>query len=198
MHDEAMGSLPAVLDAIGFQRGLLIGHSDGASIATIFAGAHADHRVRGVGLIAPHFIVEDISLESIAAAKVAYEAGDLRMRLARWHSHVDVAFRGWNDAWLDPEFRKWDISEYLGFIRVPIQILQGQDDQYGTARQIEIAREQCYCPVDVMLMRGVRHTPQREAPEATLGALGAFYRRIFEFHEARGACRISDDMNKSA
>ncbi len=112
MHDEARDVLPRLLDAIGFQRGLLIGHSDGASIAAIYAGSHQDHRVGGLVLIAPHFFTEDAGIASIVEARKAYETGDLRARLARWHADVDNAFKGWNGAWLDPEFRKWDITEY--------------------------------------------------------------------------------------
>ena len=120
MHREALDVLPKMLDAIGFRRGLLLGHSDGASIATIYAGAHQDHRVRGLALIAPHFIVEDISVTSIAAIKTTFETTDLKAKLARWHKDVDNAFYGWNGAWLDPKFRDWDISEYLAYIRVPV------------------------------------------------------------------------------
>ena len=177
MHDEARDSLPAVLDAIGFRRGLLIGHSDGASIATIYAGTHQDHRIDGLVLIAPHFVVEDVSIASIRAAKTAYETTDLREKLARWHKDPDNAFRGWNDVWLDPGFRDWDISEPLAFIRVPILIVQGEHDQYGTARQIEIAREECYCPVEVALL-DARHTPQREALQETLKAVSEFCIRL--------------------
>src|SRR4051812_10016178 len=120
MHVEAMQVLPKLLEAIGFRRGLLLGHSDGASIAAIYAGGSGDHRVRGVAMIAPHFVVEDISIRSIAEARTAYEQGALKARLARWHRDVDNAFHGWNGAWLDPKFRDWDISEYLGYIRVPV------------------------------------------------------------------------------
>ena len=125
MHIEALDVLPRVLDAIGFRRGLLVGHSDGASIAAIYSGGVQDHRIRGLALIAPHFIVEDISVKSIAEIKVAYETTDLRAKLARWHKDVDNAFYGWNDAWLNPKFHDWDISEYLAYIRVPVAILQG-------------------------------------------------------------------------
>src|SRR3954471_23318646 len=100
MHIEALEVLPKLLDAIGFRRGLLVGHSDGASIAAIYAGGVQDHRIRGLALIAPHFIVEDISVQSIAEIKVAYETTDLRTKLKRWHRDVDNAFYGWNDAWL--------------------------------------------------------------------------------------------------
>jgi pimeloyl-ACP methyl ester carboxylesterase len=174
MHIEAMDVLPKLLDAIGFKRGLLCGHSDGASIAAIYAGAHQDHRVQGVVMIAPHFIVEDISVRSIAEIKQAYETTNLKEKLARWHKDVDNAFYGWNGAWLDPTFRNWDISEYLAYIRVPVAILQGVDDQYGTMRQVEIAQQECYCPVDVTIIPGAGHSPQREAPGPTLQAVAEF------------------------
>jgi pimeloyl-ACP methyl ester carboxylesterase len=174
MQIEAIDVLPKLLDAIGFQRGLLLGHSDGASIAAIHAGSHQDHRVQGVVMIAPHFVVEDISVASIAEIRKAYETTELKTKLARWHSNVDNAFYGWNDAWLDPQFRDWDISEYLAYIRVPVAIVQGADDRYGTARQIEIAREECYCPVDVTMLPGVGHSPHREALEPTLEAVTEF------------------------
>ena len=132
MHEEAKEVLPRLLDAIGFRRGLLLGHSDGASIAAIYAGSVQDHRVRGLILIAPHFFTEDMGIAEIARAKDVYETTDLRAKLARWHADVDNAFRGWNDAWLDPDFRQWDITTELAYIRVPVLIVQGADDQYGT------------------------------------------------------------------
>src|ERR1051326_6375788 len=104
MHEEATEVLPRVLDAIGFRRGILLGHSDGASIAAQYAGSHQDHRVRGLVLMAPHFFVEAEGLAEIRNARLAYETTDLRARLARHHDEVDVAFRGWNEAWLDPRF----------------------------------------------------------------------------------------------
>src|SRR5882762_484958 len=109
MQIEALDVLPKLLDAIGFRRGILVGHSDGASIAAIYAGSHQDHRVQGIALIAPHFIVEDISVASIAGIKTAYETTNLKAKLKRWHRDVDNAFYGWNAAWLNPEFRNWDI-----------------------------------------------------------------------------------------
>jgi pimeloyl-ACP methyl ester carboxylesterase len=178
MHDEANGVLPPLLDAIGFRRGLLLGHSDGASIAAIFAGSRQDHRVRGISLIAPHFITEDMGIAAIRSTTAAYEAGDLKPRLARWHRNVDVAFYGWSRAWLDPAFRGWDISEFLAYIRVPVQIVQGENDAYGTIRQIEIAEEECYCPVEVALLAGVGHSPQREQPDVTLATIADFAERI--------------------
>jgi pimeloyl-ACP methyl ester carboxylesterase len=182
MQREAQDTLPRVLDAIGFRRGLLIGHSDGASIAAIHAGTMQDHRVRGVALIAPHFIVEDLSIASIAAIRQDYETGDLRRRLARWHGDVDNAFYGWNGAWLDPAFRAFDISDVLATIRVPVAVIQGAKDQYGTLRQVEIAEQECYCPVEVTVIDEAAHSPQREAPAVTLQVLRDFIDRILRLH----------------
>jgi len=187
MHDEARDTLPEVLDAIGFQRGLLVGHSDGASITTIYAGTHQDHRIRGLVLIAPHFFTEDGGIRAIAETKTAYETTDLRTKLGRWHADPDNAFWGWNKAWLDPEFRKWDITEELAYIRVPILIVQGEDDQYGTTAQIQAAREECYCPIDVALLPNAKHSPQREAPEATLSVISEFVNRLLRDHEEASA-----------
>ena len=183
MQREALDVLPELLDAIGFQRGLLVGHSDGASIAAIYAGGVQDHRIRAIALIAPHFIVEDISVTSIAEIKTAYETTGLKSKLARWHKHVDNAFHGWNRAWLDPKFRGWDISEYLAYVRVPIAIIQGTEDQYGTIRQVEIAQEECYCPVDVTMLDGAGHSPHREAPGATLNAISDFANAVLRSHD---------------
>jgi pimeloyl-ACP methyl ester carboxylesterase len=183
MHDEARGTLPQLLDAIGFRRGLLIGHSDGASIAAIYSGSRQDHRVGGLVLIAPHFFTEDPGIASIVEARQAYETGDLRQRLARWHADVDNAFKGWNCAWLDPRFRKWDITEFLAYIRVPLLIVQGEDDQYGTVKQIEMAQQECYCPVEVALLPKARHSPQRDAPEATLAVIAEFVGRVLRANE---------------
>jgi pimeloyl-ACP methyl ester carboxylesterase len=174
MQIEAIDVLPKLLDSIGFKRGLLLGHSDGASIAAIYAGSHQDRRVQGIALIAPHFVVEDISVRSIAEIRKAFETTDLKAKLARRHKDVDNAFYGWNDAWLDPAFRAWDISEVLAYIRVPVAIVQGADDRYGTIRQIEIAQQACYCPVDVTVLPGVGHSPHREASVATLEVISEF------------------------
>ena len=183
MHVEALEVLPKLLEAIGFRRGVLLGHSDGASIAAIYAGGIQDHRVRAVAMIAPHFIVEDISVASIAEIKIAYATTDLKAKLARWHEDVDNAFLGWNGAWLDPQFRDWDISDYLAYIRVPVAIIQGAADQYGTMRQVEVARQECYCPVEVTVLPGVGHAPHREAPTETLQAVVEFYRSVMLVHE---------------
>jgi pimeloyl-ACP methyl ester carboxylesterase len=182
MHDEAIDVLPHVLGAIGFRRGLLVGHSDGASIAAIYAGSIQDHRVRGLALMAPHFFTEDMGIAEIARAKAAFEAGPLRAKLARLHADPDNAFHNWCGPWLDPEFRKWDLTDALAHIRVPILIVQGEHDQYGTVRQIETAQQECYCPVEVALLPNARHAPYREAPAETLAAIAGFVNRLLRDH----------------
>jgi pimeloyl-ACP methyl ester carboxylesterase len=183
MHAEATQVLPAVLDRIGFRRGILMGHSDGASIAAIHAGSFQDHRVRGLLLLSPHFFVEDVTVAHIAEAKRRYETGDLRARLARHHADVDNAFRGWNDAWLDPRFRAFDLTAELAHIRVPIRIVQGLADPYGTIAQAELAQRECYCPVDVVALPGVGHAPHAEAETAVLETAAEFTTRLFRLHE---------------
>ncbi|HZC56580.1 MAG TPA: alpha/beta hydrolase, partial [Xanthobacteraceae bacterium] len=178
LNEEACEVLPRVLDAIGFQRGLLLGHSDGASIAAIYAGSMQDHRVRGIVLIAPHFFTEEKGLAEIRRAGKSFAGGALREKLAPWHADVDCAFRSWNEPWLHRDFATWDITDALGYIRVPVLVVQGEDDQYGTLRQVEIVKEECYCPVETAIFPGVRHVPQREAPELTLDTIVDFINRL--------------------
>ena len=178
MHVEAREILPRLLDAIGFREGLLVGHSDGASIAAIYGGAVQDHRVRGLVLMAPHFIVEDVTINSIREIRQAFDTTDVRQRFQRWHADADATVRGWTDVWMKNDFKTWDLSEELAYIRVPILIIQGEHDHYGTERQIEIAREECYCPVEVLLIPGIQHVPHREAPEVTLKAIADFAGRL--------------------
>lgn len=183
MQREAADVLPKLLDAIGFRRGILLGHSDGASIAAQYAGTRQDHRVRGLVLMAPHFFVEAEGLAEIRNARTAYETTDLRARLARHHADVDAAFRGWNEAWLDARFGSaFDITDALAYIRVPILLIQGEADRYGTLAQVRAAEEQCYCPVDALVMPGAGHAPHREKAEETLAALASFADRIFRLH----------------
>ena len=174
MQDEAQFVLPRVLDSAGVEDCVLLGHSDGGSIAAAYAGATRDPRVRGLVLIAPHFFVEDMCIASIAQAKLAYDSGDLRTRLARYHADVDCAFRGWNDAWLDPRFREFDLTGFLPGIGVPVLVLQGVDDPYGTASQPEAVQRLVPVPVTVRMLEGARHAPHLEQPEATLAAITAF------------------------
>ncbi|HEX4409440.1 MAG TPA: alpha/beta hydrolase [Xanthobacteraceae bacterium] len=183
LNEEACDVLPRVLDAIGFRRGFLIGHSDGASITAIYAGSVQDHRVRGVVLIAPHFFIEEKGITEIRRAKKSYESGALRARLEPFHADVDAAFYSWNVPWLDPAFQTWDITEALGYIRVPLMIMQGADDQYGTLEQIEVAQRECYCPVETAILPGVRHIPYRDAPELSVNIIADFINRLIRGHQ---------------
>ena len=178
MHEEARDVLPLVLDAIGLRRGVLLGHSDGASIATIYAGSVADHRIGGLVLLAPHFFTEAFGVAEIARMRALYATGDLRAKLARWHQDPDNAFYSWSGPWLDPEFRKWDITEELSHIGVPMLVIQGEDDQYGTLDQVETAKQACQCPLETVILPGVRHIPHREAAEETLRAIVDFTARL--------------------
>ena len=178
MHDEARGVLGRVLDAAGIRRCVLVGHSDGGSIAAIYAGESDDPRVIGLALIAAHFIVEDVSVESIAGITRDYESGQLKERLARHHDDAAAAFRGWSGAWLDPTFRTWNITRQVEGITVPVLLLQGADDAYGTVEQLRVAERHANCPVETMLIPGARHSPHAEAPEATCAAVAGFARRV--------------------
>lgn len=176
MHDEALVVLPRLLDACGIDRPILLGHSDGASIALIHAGV-SGRPVAGLALMAPHVFVEDVSIASIREARVAWRTTDLRERLARYHDDVDAAFTGWNDIWLDPAFRAFDIAVEVRGVRCPILAIQGEDDEYGTMEQIErIAR---LAPdVDLVRLADCRHSPHRDQPRAVLDALVRFVDRL--------------------
>jgi pimeloyl-ACP methyl ester carboxylesterase len=123
-----------------------------------------------------------MGIAEIARAKVAFETGTLRGKLAKLHGDPDNAFHNWCDPWLLPEFRQWDLADALAHIRVPMLIVQGEDDQYGTMRQIEVAQEECYCPVEVALLANTRHAPYRESPVATLRAIADFANRLLRDH----------------
>ena len=178
MTREASDTLPAILDHIGFRRGILLGHSDGASIAAIYAGSHEDHRVRGLVLMAPHFFTEASGLAAIAAARSAYHAGDLKARLSKYHRHPDTAFLGWNDAWLDPAFREWNIADVIDYLRIPVLAIQGRNDPYGTYEQIREVESRSYAPVDVEILEGCAHAPHVDQPARTLELISAFTRRL--------------------
>jgi len=184
MTREALDELPALLDTIGFQSGILLGHSDGASIASIYAGSVEDFRVRGLVLIAPHFFTEEGGLKAIAEARQIYETGDLRDRLAKYHKDVDNAFRGWNDAWLDPGFKAWNIADSIDYLRIPVLAVQGADDQYGTIAQINEIENRIYSPVDVEIIPDCRHSPHVDQPGPTLAAVAEFCARLARIEAA--------------
>ncbi len=168
MHDEAE-FLPDLLAAEKIERPILLGHSDGASIAIIAAGSGLD--VRGLVLLAPHVFCEDRSVDGIEKARDAYKHGDLRERLAKYHDDVDVAFWGWNRAWLDPGFRAWNIEEYLPRISAPVLVVQGDADPYGTLAQVDAIDRGVPAGITRVILPGVGHAPHRERPEETLRAL---------------------------
>jgi pimeloyl-ACP methyl ester carboxylesterase len=173
MHDEALATLPALLRALGIADPLLIGHSDGASIALLHAAARR-WPVRGLVLEAPHVFVEDITVSSIAEAKEAWRTTDLRRRLSRYHEDVDGAFTGWNDIWLHPDFRAWNIEAELPKIECPVMVIQGADDEYGTPAQLRSIEEKVAGPVELLLLQDCKHSPHRDQPEQVLAAITRF------------------------
>jgi pimeloyl-ACP methyl ester carboxylesterase len=177
MHREALETLPSLRAALGLEEVILIGHSDGASIALIHAGS-GRWPVRALILEAPHVFVEDVSVESIAAARTAYAATDLRRRLERYHSDVDGAFRGWNDIWLNPAFRGWNIEQYLPGVRAPVLAIQGADDEYGTLAQIEAIARGGAGPFERLVLAHCKHSPHRDQEEAVLAAMTGFIARL--------------------
>lgn len=182
MHDEARDVLPRVLDAIQARQVILVGHSDGASIALIYAGFARDPRVAGIALIAPHVFTEPLCLYSIAEARDAYRPPDspLRAGLARYHTHVDVAFRGWNDAWLDPGFTTWNLEGFVPGIRCPVLLIQGKQDQYGTAAQITAIEKALpeSTPQQTVWLEDCRHSPHRDQPDAAVQAIHQFINSV--------------------
>jgi pimeloyl-ACP methyl ester carboxylesterase len=176
MHDEALVVLPEILDALDVRRPILLGHSDGGSIALIHAGG-SGREVAGLVLLAPHVMVEDISVASIAAARVAYAQGDFRARLGRHHDNVDGAFRGWNEVWLRPEFRDWSIEQYLPRIKCPVLAIQGEEDEYGTMEQVDrIGRAIPHARILKLARCG--HSPHRDRAEDVLEAIRGLVRRV--------------------
>ncbi len=176
MHDEALIVLPELLDKLGIDKPVLVGHSDGGSIALIHAGG-AGRPVAGLILMAPHVFVEDLSIASIAQAKVAFETTDLGRKLGKYHRDPAKTFWGWNDIWLHPDFRAWNIEEYLADIRCPLLAIQGCDDEYGTMAQIEAIAARVP-GAEILELADCRHSPHKDQPQATLEAMAGFIERI--------------------
>lgn len=164
--------LPEILSAAEIGRHVLIGHSDGSTIAALHAATPSPD-LAAVVLIAPHFFVEDVSIEAIAAAGEAYRTGDLKARLARHHDHADVAFYGWHDAWLAPGFRNWNVMDCVGGWQAPVLALQGTGDPYGTPAQVDVLRR-ATADCRVHLLDGLGHAPHLEAPERCLPLIRDF------------------------
>lgn len=176
MHDEALVALPEFLDKLAIERPILIGHSDGGSIALIHAGSGA-HRPIAVVTLAAHVMVEDVSLSSIAAAKLAYESTGLRARLARHHADVDSAFFGWNRIWLAPEFRDWNIEEYLPRIACPLLAIQGEGDPYGSMEQMRRIGAQV-ADVELLRLADCKHSPHIDQRESVIKAIARLVERV--------------------
>lgn len=172
MHDEALVALPQILAALGIEAPVLVGHSDGASIALIHAGA--GNPVRGLALLAPHVFVEESGLASIAQVKTEFETTDMPERLAKSHADPRKTFHLWNDVWLDPEFRKWNIEEYLPGVRVPVMAIQCEDDEFGTMAQLEALERGVNGPCELVKLRDCGHSPHRDQPQRTLDAVARF------------------------
>ncbi len=172
MHQQAHDVLPALLAALGIARPWLFGHSDGGTIALLHAAMFPD-ALRGAIVLAPHIFVEELSVTSIAQARIAYESDGLRERLARYHDDVDSAFYGWNEIWLSPAFRDWRIDAELDAIRCPLLAIQGEQDEYGTLRQVHGIRERVPA-TEVLALPDCGHTPHRDQPQAVIAAVQRF------------------------
>jgi pimeloyl-ACP methyl ester carboxylesterase len=170
MHEEAAAVVPALCGALSVHRPVLVGHSDGASIALLYAAAA---EVGGLVVMAPHVFVEDVGLQSIEAARRAFTDGDLRTRMARHHRDPDVTFRNWNDVWLDDAFREWDLRPELPAISCPVLGIQGTADPYGTATHVEAVRDAVAGPVELLILDG-GHAPHLEHPETVERAITRF------------------------
>ncbi len=169
MQIEAATMLPKILSHFDIKQFVLIGHSDGASISIAYAGLNPVDAPQAVIAMAPHIICEDISVQGIEAAKRAYEQGDLRDKLFKFHGmNTDCAFYGWNDAWLNPTFRDWTIEEYLPKIKTPILAIQGLDDEYGTLAQIDMIEQAVVGSFEKHLLEGCGHSPWQQKRQQVL------------------------------
>ena len=188
MEPEGLTVLPAVLDAAHIEQCVIIGHSDGASIAIINAGGVSDPRVQGLVLMAPHVFAEPCGLDAIRAAREAFETGDLRARLRKYQaSNVDNAFWGWCDAWLDPAFLQWNIEHYLPGIDIPVLQIQGEDDQYGTKIQLECIERGVSGPVTTHLIPDCGHAPHLQQSDTAFELILSFLGGLYSVGAARAA-----------
>ena len=175
LHREAWDVLPALLEQLGIEAPLLVGHSDGGSIALLYAARYAP---RAIAIMAPHVFVEDVTIEGIRTARVAWTQGKLRAPMARVHDDPDGAFFGWNDGWLDPAFRDWNIEAELPKIRCPVLAIQGYDDQYGTMAQLDRIAAGVRSPCRLLKLAECGHTPQRDQPAHVMDAVAELYSKV--------------------
>ena len=185
MHEEALESLPELREKLGLDDVILVGHSDGASIALIHAAARR-WPVRSLVLEAPHVLVEDVTVASIEEVAKAYANSALSARIARHHLDGTKTFLGWNRIWLDPAFRNWNIEGCLPAIRCPALVIQGKDDEYGTVLQVERIVKRCSGPVETILIEDCRHAPHREQPEIVVGRAADFIQRLLALSPVSG------------
>ena len=178
MTREAVDTLPGVLATLGDRPVILMGHSDGATIAAEYAGRVADARLRGIILMAPHFFTEPLGLAEIARAREAFDAGGLADKMARWHRDPVATFRGWNDGWLNPDFADWNVADVIDRWAVPALVIQGRQDQYGTLAQVTVCADRSSLPVELLVLDACRHAPQQDQPLAVLAAVARFARSV--------------------
>jgi pimeloyl-ACP methyl ester carboxylesterase len=177
MHDEALEALPALRKALGIDDAILVGHSDGASIALIHAGAR--HAARGVAVMAPHVFIEPVCIASIRSAIQTFETTDLPARLGRYHRDARKTFYGWADVWTEENFKRWDIrADYLPAVRSPVLAIQGEADEYGTMAQLDEIARHVSGPCEVLKLPDCGHSPFRDQPEKTLAAITAFIDKL--------------------
>ncbi len=178
LHDEALVSLPEVLCQCDIDKPILIGHSDGGSIAIIYAGTYPQ-KVSGIITEAAHVFVEDVTVEGIKSAVEVYESTDLKKRLAKFHdNNTELMFRGWSDIWLSPEFRNWNIEEYLPQITCPFLAIQGKDDEYGTRAQVEAIVDKVTGSARASMIDNCGHIPHLQAMEKVFSEMVSFIRQL--------------------
>ena len=184
MTDEATDVLGDVMTELGVTQAILLGHSDGATIAAIYAGSVSDQRVRGLVLMAPHFFVETSGVATIKETLAQYQNGDLKSKLSKYHDDPDVTFHGWYDSWTHPDFAKWTVADTIDHWRIPVLAIQGSSDPYGTMAQISEIDERIYSPLETLILEGCGHAPHLEQPDQTTAAIAEFCATLVRLEQA--------------